>query len=241
MKQRINRIISQAGLASRRQADELIKSGRVMLNGRRVCELGTKADWGSDCIKVDGKEIAGPRESIYIALNKPFGYISSMKDPEGRPVVTELIKDIPERLYPVGRLDFDSLGLLLMTNDGDFSYRLTHPKYHVPKTYKVTVSGNVDPETLEKLTRGVQLEDGFSGSAKAALLKKAGAGSIIRITVYQGRNRMVRRMMEAVGLKVTHLMRTGFGSLDIGDLKVGTYRHLKEDETAQLKKSVGLK
>lgn len=240
MKQRINRILSQAGVTSRRKADELIRSGRVVLNGQRVMEMGVKAEWGKDSIKLDGKEIPGPSGRIYIMLNKPFGYISSLSDPEGRPVITDLIKDIPRRLYPVGRLDFDSLGLLLMTDDGDFSHRLTHPKYHIPKTYKVTVSENVTPEALENLRHGVKLDDGFSGSAKAALVKQAGNRSIIRITVYQGRNRMVRRMIEAVGCSVVHLMRTGFGSLEIGNLKVGKYRHLREEEVKELKRSVGI-
>jgi pseudouridine synthase len=241
MKQRINRILSQAGVTSRRKADELIRSGRIMLNGQRVLEMGVKAEWGKDSIKLDGKEIPGPRNRLYIMLNKPFGYISSLSDPEGRPVITDLIKDIPRRLYPVGRLDFDSLGLLLMTDDGDFSHRLTHPKYHIPKTYKVTVSGSVTSETLENLRHGVKLDDGLSGNAKAALVKQAGNRSILRVTVYQGRNRMVRRMIEAVGCSVIHLMRTGFGSLEIGNLKVGKYRFLTEEEVKELKRSVGIK
>lgn len=241
MKQRINRILSQAGVTSRRKADELIKSGRIMLNGQRILEMGVKAEWGKDSIKLDGKEIPGPRNRVYLMLNKPFGYISSLSDPEGRPVVTDLIKDIPRRLYPVGRLDFDSLGLLLMTDDGDFSHRLTHPKYHIPKTYKATVTGSVSSETLENLRNGVKLDDGFSGNAKAALVMQAGNRSIIRITVYQGRNRMVRRMIEAVGCSVVHLMRTGFGNLEIGNLKMGKYRYLSEDEVKELKRSVGIK
>lgn len=240
MKQRINRILSQAGVTSRRKADELIKMGRILLNGQKVVEMGVKAEWGKDSIRLDGKEIPGPRDRIYLMLNKPFGYISSLTDPEGRPVITDLVKDIPRRLYPVGRLDFDSIGLLLMTDDGDFSYRLTHPKYHVPKTYKVTVSGDVTPEVLENLRQGVKLDDGFSGKAKATLVKKAGNRSVIRVTVYQGRNRMVRRMMEGVGCSVIHLMRTGFGSVEIGNLKVGKYRYLTDDELEQLKKTVGL-
>ena len=241
MEQRLNRIISLAGVASRRKADEFIKNGRVTLNGRRVQELGTKAVWGKDSIKFDGKEIPGPSDRIYIMLNKPFGYITSLTDPEGRPVVTDLIKDIPQRLYPVGRLDFDSIGLLLMTNDGDFSYRLTHPKYHAPKTYKVTVEGSVNESIVRKLKNGVELEDGFSGRSKAGLIKQTGSRSIIRLTVNQGRNRLVRRMVEAVGCKVIQLMRTGFGGLEIGNLKIGKYRHLTPEEVFDLKHSVGLK
>ena len=241
MEQRLNRILSLAGAASRRKADEFIKSGRVILNGQKVFELGTKAVWGKDSIKLDGKEIPGPSDRIYIMLNKPFGYITSLSDPEGRPVVTDLIKDIPQRLYPVGRLDFDSIGLLLMTNDGDFSYRLTHPKYHAPKTYKVTVEGKVSDETLRRLKNGIELDDGFSGKSKADLIRQAGSRSVIRLTVNQGRNRLVRRMVEAVGCEVIQLMRTGFGGIEIGNLKIGKYRHLNPDEVYDLKRSVGLK
>ncbi len=241
MEQRINRILSLAGVTSRRKADDFIKSGRVTLNGRKVFELGTKAVWGKDSIKVDGKEIKAPSDRIHIVLNKPFGYISSLADPEGRPLVTDLVKDIPERLYPVGRLDFDSIGLLLLTNDGDFSYRLTHPKYHVARTYKVTVDGKITESELNKLRHGVELEDGFSGTCKADFLKQSGPGSVIRLTVKQGRNRIVRRMLEAVDHKVIQLMRTGFGGLELGNLKIGKYRYLTPEELADLKRSVGLK
>ena len=236
MEQRLNRVLSLAGVASRRKADEFIKSGRVMLNGRRVFELGTKAVWGTDSIKLDGKEIPGPSDRIYLMLNKPFGYITSLSDPEGRPIVTDLIKDIPQRLYPVGRLDFDSIGLLLLTNDGDFSYRLTHPKFHVSKTYKVTVEGSVNESTVRKLKNGVELDDGFSGKSKAGLIKQTGARSVIRLTVSQGRNRLVRRMFEAVGFEVIQLMRTGFGGLELGNLKIGKYRYLTPEEVSNLKR-----
>ncbi|MGD9158097.1 MAG: pseudouridine synthase [Desulfobacteraceae bacterium] len=241
MEQRLNRILSLSGVASRRKADEFINNGRVTLNGKWVSELGTKAVWGTDSIKLDGREIPGPSDRIYIMLNKPFGYITSLNDPEGRPVVTNLIKDISRRLYPVGRLDFDSIGLLLMTNDGDFSYRLTHPKFHVSKTYKVTVDGIVNEATLKKLKDGVELKDGFSGRSKASLIKQTGSRSVIRLTISQGRNRLVRRMVEAVGCKVIQLMRTGFGGLEIGNLKIGKYRYLTLEEVSELKRSVGLK
>jgi 23S rRNA pseudouridine2605 synthase len=240
MEQRINRILSQAGLASRRKADEIIRTGRVMVNGNIVRELGVKAKWGEDSIKLDGKEIPKPSERIYLLLNKPFGYISSLNDPQGRPVITDLIKDVPQRIYPVGRLDFDSLGLLLLTNDGDFSHRLTHPRYHIPKTYKVTVHGTVSEETIDKLRNGIELEDGFSSTAKAALVKKSGGRSVLRITVYEGRNRLIRRMVEAVGHKAIQLIRTGFGSLELGSLKIGKYRRLEPDEIRELKRMVKL-
>ncbi len=238
--QRINRILSLAGIVSRRRADEMIRSGRIMLNGRIISEPGTKGIWGKDIIQVDGREIPGPTRRTYLMLNKPFGYISSLKDPEGRPVVTDLIKDIPVRVYPVGRLDFDSLGLLLITNDGEFSHRLTHPKYHIPRTYKVTVNGEVPDEALASLRNGITLEDGFSGKAKADLISKSGGRSIIRVTVTQGRKRLVRRLMEALGYRTIHLMRTGFGNLELGILKTGKYRYLEPHEVLGLKKMVDL-
>jgi 23S rRNA pseudouridine2605 synthase len=241
MEQRINRILSLSGVTSRRKADELIKSGRVTINGKKIFELGTKAVWGKDSIILDGKEITGPSDRVYVMLNKPFGYITSMSDPGERAIVTDLIKDIPERLYPVGRLDFDSIGLLLLTNDGDFAYRLTHPRYHVARTYKVTIEGSISEDTLNSLRNGTQLEDGFSGTAKANLISQTGSRSVIRLTVTQGRNRMVRRMVEAVGCRVIQLMRTGFGELELGNLKIGKYRMLTSDEVNTLMHAVGLK
>jgi len=238
--QRINRILSLAGIVARRKADEMISSGRVVVNECIVRELGTKAIWGKDSIKVDGKEIPKPSDRIYLMLNKPFGYICSLNDPEERPIVTDLLRDIPQRVYPVGRLDFDTLGLLLLTNDGDLSHRLTHPRYHVPRTYKTTVEGMVTEEVLQALRKGVTLEDGFSGSSKAALINRSGEKSVIRLTVTQGRNRLIRHMMDAVGHRTVHLIRTGFGNLDLGNLKPGQYRYLEPDELQALKKSVGL-
>jgi 23S rRNA pseudouridine2605 synthase len=238
--QRINRILSLAGIVSRRGADALIRAGRVKLNGRIVRELGTKGVWGTDRICVDGKEIPGPTRRTYLMLNKPFGYICSLNDPEGRPLVTDLIPDISSRLYPVGRLDFDSLGLLLLTNDGDFSYRLTHPRYRVPRTYKVTVRNMVNEEALTALRKGVSLDDGFSGPARADLIGQSGDKSTLRLTITRGRKRMVRRMMERLGYSTVHLIRIGFGNLELGNLKMGKYRHLEPDEIAGLKKMVGL-
>jgi len=238
--QRLNRILSLAGIASRRRADEMIEAGRVSVNGKIVSKPGSRAIWGKDSIIVNGKEIPSPSERVYVVLNKPFGYICSLKDPGERPIVTDLIKDIPQRIYPVGRLDFDTLALLLMTNDGDFAYRLTHPRYHVPRTYKTTIDAALSPEALENLRKGVMLEDGFSGRSKVTPVKQYRGKSVIRITVTQGRNRLVRRMFEALGYRIIHLIRTGFGNLELGKLKPGHYRHLEPHEVLALKKSVGL-
>ena len=211
-----------------------------MLNGQIVRELGTKAIWGHDSIKVDGREIHPPTGRTYLMLNKPFGYICSLDDPSGRPLATDLLKAVQERVYSVGRLDFDSLGLLLFTNDGDWAHRLSHPRYHVPKTYKITVDGKVSSEELNALRKGVQLEDGFSGSSKIGLIQEGGGNSVLRMTVTSGRSRLVRRMMEAVGHRVVHLIRIGFGVLDLGELKIGHYRHLESNEVEAMKKIVGL-
>jgi 23S rRNA pseudouridine2605 synthase len=238
--QRINRILSLAGLASRRGADEFIKSGRVMVNGRIVREVGSQAIWGMDSIQVDGHEIPEPFERIYLMLNKPFGYISALSDPAGRPIVTHLLKDVGERVYPVGRLDFDSLGLLLFTNDGEWAHRLTHPKYHVTKTYKVTVEGKISGEALNSLRKGVRLEDGPTGPSKTTFLQQDGRKSLIRMTITTGKSRLVRRMLEAVGYRVVHLIRTGFGVIELGSLKIGDYRHLEPDEVRAMKKMVGM-
>jgi 23S rRNA pseudouridine2605 synthase len=236
----MNRILSLAGVTSRRKADDLIRAGRVTLEGHVVEELGTRAVWGEHSIKVDGKEISKPSTRIYLMLNKPFAYISALSDPSGRPVVTDLIKDIEERVYPVGRLDFDSLGLLLLTNDGEWAYRLTHPRYHVPRTYKVAVEGSISADTLNILSNGVQLEDGFSGPAKIALLRQKEGESVIRMTITVGKSRLVRRMLGAVGHKVVQLTRIGFGSLELGDLKMGEYRRLETHEVERMKKMVGM-
>ncbi len=237
---RLNRVIAEAGITSRRKADKLIEQGRVFVNGRPA-RLGMKVIWGKDVIKVDGKRIPDPPEKVYIMLNKPFGYISSLKDPGGRPVVTELLNGVKERVYPVGRLDFDTMGLLLLTNDGDLTYRLTHPKFQVPRTYKATIKGKISYRAIERIREGIVLEDGPVGKVKVKFLSYDGRHSLVRITVYEGRNRLVRRIFEALGYKVVHLIRTGFANLMLGDLKVGRYRYLEEDEVRSLKRFAGLR
>ena len=238
--QRLNRIIAEAGLTSRRKADEWIKKGRVSVNGRRA-SLGMKAVWGRDIIKVDGKNIPDPPEKIYVILNKPFGYISSLRDPKGRPIITDLLAGIRQRVYPVGRLDFDTMGLLLLTNDGELTYKLTHPKFQVPRTYKATIAGEIRNDVLNIIRRGIKLADGPVGKVKIKSISSNEKQSILRITVYQGRSRMVRRIFEAVGYRVIHLIRTGFANLMLGDLKVGEYRYLEKHEVESLKRFIGLR
>jgi len=234
--QRINRILSLAGITSRRNADSLIRSGRVSVNGRELEEPGSRFIWGEDCICVDGQEIPGPTERLYLMINKPFGYISSLSDPEGRPLVSDLLKGISQRVYPVGRLDFDSLGLMLFTNDGEWAHRMTHPRYRVPRTYKVEVAGEITEEPLNHLRTGVNLDDGYLCRAKVTLVSRSQKKSILRMTIAEGKSRQIRRMLDAVGHNVLHLTRISFGKLVLGDLKVGKYRHLEEEEIASMKK-----
>jgi pseudouridine synthase len=203
-----------------------------------VKTLGLSAVWGEDSISVDGREIPAPSQRVYLILNKPFGYICALKDPAGRPLVTDLVKDLPQRVYPVGRLDFDTLGLILLTNDGEWAHRLTHPRYHVPRTYKVTVAGRITDLALTNLGKGIVLEDGPSGPSKTHLITRNERQSIIRMTISRGRSRQVRRMVEAGGFRVIHLMRTAFGNLQLGDLKIGEYRHLTAEELRAIKKLV---
>lgn len=240
LSQRVNRILSLAGVTSRRKADEWIQAGRVAVNGQVVREPGAKAVWGTDEIRVDGRPISNPSDRIYLMLNKPFGYVSSLRDPEGRPVVTDLLTGIKERVYPVGRLDFDSLGLLLLTNDGEWAHRLTHPRFHVPKTYKVTVEGEVSGSVLQRLHDGVYLEEGSSGPAKVTVIGRHGDQTDLRMTITSGKKRLVRRMIEAVDCRVVHLIRTGFGLLELKNLKIGHYRRLEPDEVEATKKMAGL-
>ena len=240
-RRRINRILSLAGLTSRRTADEWIKAGRVRVNNTIVRQPGAQALWGKDSIRVDGEEIPGPSQRVYLMLNKPFGYVCTLKDPEGRPIVGDLLKGVTQRVYPVGRLDFDSLGLLLLTNDGEWAHRLTHPRFHVPKTYKVTVAGALPQEVLKTLGQGVLLDDGFSRPSRVTLLRTSPNQSLIRMTITSGRRRVVRRMFEALGYQVVHLVRIGFGTLELGDLKLGQFRLLETSEVEELKKMVGLR
>jgi 23S rRNA pseudouridine2605 synthase len=205
-----------------------------------VTEPGIRARWGVDRIQVDGEEIPGPAPRTYLMLNKPFGYLCSLNDPQGRPLVIDLLTDIPQRVYPVGRLDFDTMGLLLVTDDGEWAHRLTHPRYRVPRTYKVTVAGSLTDDAVHALRKGVPMEDGFSGPSKVAMIARNETQSVIRMTITQGKSRQVRRMLEAVGYRVIHLIRIGFGRLGLGNLKVGEYRHLETEEVMALKKIVKL-
>lgn len=234
MKQRLQKVLAQAGLASRRTAEQWIEQGRVRINGD-VAELGQSADPLTDLIEVDGRRLGGQERKYYIMLYKPTGVVTTLKDPEGRPVVTDLVKDIPARLFPVGRLDVNTEGLLLLTNDGELANHLAHPRHKVEKTYLVRVRGEVAQDRLDALVKGVHLEDGLTAPAKVSDVRSRGSHSWFLLTIREGRNRQVRRMCESVGFPVSRLKRVRLGFLELGDLQPGRYRHLTVDEISRLK------
>lgn len=238
MLERLQKIIAAAGVASRRKAEELILDGSVTVNGRIVRELGTKADPEKDAIKVGGKLIHLPQKKTYIALNKPKGYITSMSDPQGRPVVIELLKGVKGKVYPAGRLDYDTEGLLLLTNDGDFAHTLMHPSHEMPKTYLAKVKGIIEDKAIERLERGIRLREGITAPAVVKKIKKTDANSWIEITVHEGRYRQVRRMLEEIRYPVLKLIRIRYGPIDLGDIPQGKYRHLTLQEVKKLKNEV---
>lgn len=236
---RLQKVLAAAGVASRRACEALIAEGRVTVNGRRITLLGTKVDPANDDIRVDGEPIAKPQETgtLYIALHKPLGYVSTVSDPHAPKTVLDLLKpNITDRVYPVGRLDADSTGLLLLTNDGEFANRVTHPRYHVPKTYRVVVRGFVDRNAAQKLMSGVDLPEGKTAPADAQFIDYDATTqcTILEITLYEGRNRQVRRMMELIGHPVRSLHRIAFGSIKIGLLNSGTWRKLTPAEVKSL-------
>ena len=234
MAERLQKLIAQAGLTSRRSAEEWIAQGRVEVNGR-VAGLGDRADLQHDRILIDGAPLR-PREApVAVLLNKPRGYLTSLKDPQGRRLVTELVADLPQRLFPVGRLDYNTEGLLLLTNDGQLAQRLAHPRHHVEKTYLVKVRGRLSEQARQRLTEGVRLEDGPTLPAQIANVRVQAKTSWFELTIREGRNRQVRRMCEAVGLPVSRLKRIRVGFLTLGTLPTGHYRPLTQAEVKKLK------
>jgi 23S rRNA pseudouridine2605 synthase len=237
--ERLHKVLARSGVASRRKCEELIAAGRVKVNGETVSTPGSKVDPGHDRIEVDGKPIALPREHIYLLLNKPVGYVSTVHDPQGRPTVMDLVRR-PGRLYPVGRLDMDSEGLLLLTDDGELTQRLTHPSYEHEKEYHVWVDGLPTARTLQHLREGIELEDGFTWPAEVTVLRQEGDGTWLRIVVHEGRRRQLRRMCKAVGHPVRRLIRVRTGPVTLGDLPPGRHRPLTEEELELLRQAVGL-
>lgn len=234
MTERLQKIISSAGLMSRRAAEECISAGRVSVNGVRVT-LGDKADPDRDRILVDGTPLPSMGKKVYIMLNKPKGYVTTMKDEKGRKNVSELVKEAGARVYPVGRLDMYSEGLLLMTNDGDFANRMMHPSHNVTKTYHTWVQGCDIGPAIERLRLPMELDGYMTHPAEVDPVELFPGGAVLAISIHEGRNRQVRKMCEAVGLKVTRLQRVSEAGLALGTLKSGQWRYLTEEELRQLR------
>ena len=231
---RLNKYIADAGICSRRKADELIKNGGVKVNGAVVREPGMQVEVG-DVVQVNGKTIEGVGKKIYVAVNKPVGYITSMDDDRDRPTVAELVTDIPERLFPVGRLDYNTSGLLIMTNDGQLTYTLTHPKHEVYKTYIAKVAGVISEARIAKLRRGVDIGGFITSPARVKVIKQMPRHAIVEISIREGKNRQVRKMFAAVGNKVQQLERVAIGEIKLGRLMEGHYRKLNREEIEYLK------
>lgn len=225
---RINKYIASCGICSRRRADELVKSGAVTVNGVIVTDFADIAE--NDTVTVNGEIIGLQKTKYYIALNKPEGYITSVGDDRGRPAVTDLVSDLNARIFPVGRLDFNTSGLLLMTNDGDFANRVTHPRRNVYKTYIAHIKGFPDYTALNILRRGVLLDDGKTLPAKAEVIKAYPGGCDVKISIHEGRNRQIRRMFSALGFEVLSLCRTEVGNVMLGNIPLGRWRHLTSGE-----------
>lgn len=237
---RLQKVLAQAGIASRRASEELIVEGRVEVNGSIVTELGTRVDPEKDTIRVDGSRIPAARHHVYLVLNKPRGVISTMEDPEGRRTLADFVPPRTSRLFHVGRLDTQTEGLIVLTNDGEFANRLAHPSYEVPKTYLVDAAGSMDNRTIKRLEKGVTLEDGPVKPDRVKLVSCTETRTLLRITLHEGRNRIVRRMMDAVGHPVDRLSRVAIGPIMLGQLPIGETRELTRDELGKLLDMVGM-
>ena len=234
--ERLQKFIANQGICSRRKAEEYITSGRIKVNGNIIMELGTKIDPNKDIIEVDGKKISNiAGKKVYILLNKPIGYVTTTRDQFNRNTVLDLV-NVKEKVLPVGRLDMYTSGAIILSNDGDFIYKITHPKYEVEKTYNVTLKGQVTDEEIEQLKNGVQIENYVTGKAKVKILRidKEKDLSRVEIIIHEGKNREVRKMCEAIGRKVLALHRTKIGNISVKDLRLGTWRYLKPNEIKSL-------
>ncbi|WP_312071407.1 pseudouridine synthase [Anaerotignum propionicum] len=236
MEERLQKFLAEAGVASRRKAEELIAAGKIKVNGKVVMELGTKIDPKKDEVLYLDKEVSKKEvELVYIMLHKPEGYVTTAKEQFGRPGVMDLVRDVKERIFPVGRLDYDTSGLLLLTNDGDLTYKLTHPKHDVDKTYIAKLYGTPDDMDLQKFRRGVVIDGKQTKPAKMQIIEKGERQSTVEIIIHEGRNRQVRKMCEAIKHPVAQLKRVATGDLTMGDLPKGKYRHLTPKEVKYLK------
>lgn len=235
MEERLQKIISKCGIASRRKAEEMILEGLVTVNGKPA-EIGMKADIENDHIKVRGKLISSVKTKVYMAFNKPVQCITALRDDEGRTTVSDFLKRVKARVFPVGRLDYNSEGLLILTNDGELANAILQPKSKIPKTYRVKIDGSLDKKDISKLEKGIRLEDGMTAPAKVRTVKQLKANSWIDITIYEGKKRQVRRMFDRVNHSVIKLIRTRINGLSLGNLEPGRFRYLTPDEVEKLKK-----
>ncbi len=238
--ERLQKFLARQGVASRRKAEEMILAGKVKVNGKTVTVLGSRVDPQKDKVEIEGRQLKkSPSPAVYFMLNKPRGYISSLADPKGRKTVADLIQAIPERVYPVGRLDYDSEGLLLLTNDGDLTLALTHPSHQVRKIYRVRVQGLPNARKLARLETGVPLKDGLTAPATVRFVDLLKGNALLEISIQEGRNRQIRRMCEYIGHPVLRLKRIRIGNLALGNLKSGEYRALTAKELKLLKAAKG--
>lgn len=231
---RLQKVLAEAGIASRRGSEAMIAAGRVEVNGELITEQGRRVDPMRDVIRVDGARLPPPQRHVYLVLNKPRGVVSTMSDPEGRSCLGDLLGGRPERLYHVGRLDTDTEGLLLVTNDGDFAHRMAHPSFEVPKTYVAEVAGLMDAAAVRMLTKGVTLDDGSVKPDRVKVMAKAQQRSLVEVVLHEGRNRIVRRMFEAIGHPVRKLSRTAVGPVRLGQVPLGKTRNLTREELGSL-------
>ncbi len=234
MQERLQKIIAAAGVSSRRVAEQMILEGRVTVNDGIIRQLGAKADINADEIRVDGKLILPEMSKVYLMLHKPRGYVTTLHDPEGRAVVTDLLSGISERIFPVGRLDYNSEGLLLLTNDGDFSQRVQHPRFKIPKTYMVKIDGNLTKNEVRALSEGIRLPDGNFKPESLQIERINRKSSWLVLTIAEGRNRLIRRGLESLGHPVVRLIRTAIADISLGNMKTGTFRHLTKKEVKHL-------
>lgn len=241
--EKLQKVLARAGITSRRKAEELIKEGRVKVNGK-IATIGQRVNASTDLIEVDGKPLSFPSENVYILLNKPRGYLCTLDDERGRKSVISLVSEVAKekgvRLFPVGRLDMDTEGLLLLTNDGELSYRLTHPSFQVPREYLVKVKGHPGKKVIAEVEKGVELEEGKAQPCKVEVLKREERTLLLRMVMYEGKKREIKRIWKKVGFKVISLKRIGFGPVKLGNLKRGKWRYLSTEEVNLLRKEVKL-